>query len=151
MQPFSAEHIAPRSQGGKTNLANLAWACQGCKKLQVQHIYSATPSCPRSFQQKLRHDAVCLEPTFQLKSAHPRPRPIVEHQLVQAAFLDGVRVHFREVNQPTLNLPFGRVQHALDAEHRARTDVDQLTGKVAHHAGIVNALDGPGGCQQPQS
>jgi hypothetical protein len=30
MQPFSAEHIEPRSQAGKTNLTNLAWACQGC-------------------------------------------------------------------------------------------------------------------------
>ncbi len=30
MQPFSAEHIEPRSRGGKTTLANLAWACQGC-------------------------------------------------------------------------------------------------------------------------
>ncbi len=30
MQPFSAEHVVPRSQGGETKLANLAWACQGC-------------------------------------------------------------------------------------------------------------------------
>jgi HNH endonuclease len=30
MQPFSAEHIRSRSQGGETHLRNLAWACQGC-------------------------------------------------------------------------------------------------------------------------
>jgi hypothetical protein len=30
MQSFSAEHIVARSHGGKTHLANLAWACQGC-------------------------------------------------------------------------------------------------------------------------
>jgi hypothetical protein len=30
MQSFSAEHIEPRSRKGKTNLDNLAWACQGC-------------------------------------------------------------------------------------------------------------------------
>ena len=29
-QPFSAEHIVPRSRGGVTALENLAWACQGC-------------------------------------------------------------------------------------------------------------------------
>lgn len=29
-QPFSVEHITPRSQGGKTKLDNLALACQGC-------------------------------------------------------------------------------------------------------------------------
>jgi hypothetical protein len=30
MQPFSAEHVEPRSGHGETNLENLAWACQGC-------------------------------------------------------------------------------------------------------------------------
>jgi hypothetical protein len=30
MQAFSGEHILPRSQGGETELDNLAWACQGC-------------------------------------------------------------------------------------------------------------------------
>jgi hypothetical protein len=30
MQSFSAEHIVARSEGGGTNLSNLAWACQGC-------------------------------------------------------------------------------------------------------------------------
>lgn len=31
VQPFSIEHIVPRSRGGKTNMDNLALACQGCK------------------------------------------------------------------------------------------------------------------------
>lgn len=30
MQSFSAEHVVAKSEGGKTNLENLAWACQGC-------------------------------------------------------------------------------------------------------------------------
>jgi hypothetical protein len=28
--PFTIEHIVPRSLGGRTELDNLAWACQGC-------------------------------------------------------------------------------------------------------------------------
>ena len=38
MQPFSAEHILPRSRGGKTTLDNLALACQGCNN----HKYTKT-------------------------------------------------------------------------------------------------------------
>jgi HNH endonuclease len=38
MQSFSAEHILARSEGGKTNLANLSWACQGCNN----HKYNKT-------------------------------------------------------------------------------------------------------------
>jgi HNH endonuclease len=38
MQPFSAEHIEPRSQGGRASLRNLAWACQGCNN----HKYKKT-------------------------------------------------------------------------------------------------------------
>jgi 5-methylcytosine-specific restriction endonuclease McrA len=30
MDPFSVEHIFPRSLGGHTELDNPAWACQGC-------------------------------------------------------------------------------------------------------------------------
>ena len=30
IQPFSVEHIIPRSKGGKSTLENLALACQGC-------------------------------------------------------------------------------------------------------------------------
>ena len=29
-QPFSIEHIIPRSKGGKTSYVNLALSCQGC-------------------------------------------------------------------------------------------------------------------------
>ena len=38
LQSFSAEHIQPRSLGGKTRLPNLAWACQGCNN----HKYNKT-------------------------------------------------------------------------------------------------------------
>ncbi len=38
MQPFSIEHIVPRSQGGETTLKNLALACQGCNN----HKYNKT-------------------------------------------------------------------------------------------------------------
>ena len=37
-QSFSVEHIIPRSQGGKTELDNLALACQGCNG----HKYTKT-------------------------------------------------------------------------------------------------------------
>lgn len=37
-QPFSIEHILPRSQGGNNTLDNLALACQGCNN----HKYTKT-------------------------------------------------------------------------------------------------------------
>lgn len=37
-QPFSVEHIMPRSRGGLTKLDNLALACQGCNN----HKYTRT-------------------------------------------------------------------------------------------------------------
>jgi len=37
-QSFSVEHIAPRTRGGKTELDNLAFACQGCNG----HKYTKT-------------------------------------------------------------------------------------------------------------
>ncbi|WP_071191053.1 HNH endonuclease signature motif containing protein [Trichormus sp. NMC-1] len=38
IQPFSIEHIIPKSQGGKTSLDNLAFSCQGCNN----HKYNKT-------------------------------------------------------------------------------------------------------------
>lgn len=38
IQPFSIEHIIPRSQGGNTSLDNLALSCQGCNN----HKYNKT-------------------------------------------------------------------------------------------------------------
>jgi hypothetical protein len=38
IQPFSIEHIIPKSQGGRTTLDNLALACQGCNN----HKYNKT-------------------------------------------------------------------------------------------------------------
>ncbi len=38
MQPFSAEHILPRQQGGNNSLDNLALSCQGCNN----HKYTKT-------------------------------------------------------------------------------------------------------------
>jgi HNH endonuclease len=37
-QTFALDHIIPRSQGGDTSLANLAFACQGCNN----HKYNKT-------------------------------------------------------------------------------------------------------------
>jgi len=39
-QPFSLDHIIPRSRGGPTSLDNLALACQGCNN----HKYNKTES-----------------------------------------------------------------------------------------------------------
>jgi len=41
IQPFSVEHINPRSQGGETDLNNLALACQGCNNYK----YNKTEDC----------------------------------------------------------------------------------------------------------
>lgn len=38
IQPFSVEHIIPKSKGGKTTLDNLALSCQGCNN----HKYNKT-------------------------------------------------------------------------------------------------------------
>jgi hypothetical protein len=38
IQPFSIEHIIPRSQGGETTLDNLALACQGCNNHKYNKI-----------------------------------------------------------------------------------------------------------------
>lgn len=36
--PYSAEHIRPRAQGGTSDLENLAWSCLGCNG----HKYTST-------------------------------------------------------------------------------------------------------------
>ena len=46
MQPFSVEHIVPRSRGGKTELENLALACQGCNNHKFQPPFVSGPSQP---------------------------------------------------------------------------------------------------------
>jgi hypothetical protein len=43
MQPFSAEHIEPRSRKGETSLANLAWACQGCNNHKYRKASARDP------------------------------------------------------------------------------------------------------------
>lgn len=42
-QPFSVEHICPRSQGGPTTLDNLALSCQGCNNHKYQKIQERDP------------------------------------------------------------------------------------------------------------
>jgi hypothetical protein len=41
--PFSIEHIMPRSQGGTENSNNLALACQGCNNRKYTHIKVRDP------------------------------------------------------------------------------------------------------------
>lgn len=43
MQPFSAEHIIPRSKKGATRLDNLAWACQGCNNHKYNRVSARDP------------------------------------------------------------------------------------------------------------
>ncbi len=43
MQPFSAEHIQPRSRGGPTTFRNLAWACQGCNNFKYRKTAAREP------------------------------------------------------------------------------------------------------------
>ena len=44
MQPFSIEHIVPRSQQGTATLENLAVSCQGCNNHKYQKIFSEDPA-----------------------------------------------------------------------------------------------------------
>jgi 5-methylcytosine-specific restriction endonuclease McrA len=41
--PFSIEHIRPRSKGGTDDLENLALACQGCNNFKYNHICAIDP------------------------------------------------------------------------------------------------------------
>jgi hypothetical protein len=41
--PFSIEHIIPRSKGGISDLDNLAIACQGCNNFKYSHIEAIDP------------------------------------------------------------------------------------------------------------
>ncbi len=46
--PFSIEHIIPRTRGGTNDLENLALACQGCNNLKYSHIESIDPVTGKS-------------------------------------------------------------------------------------------------------
>lgn len=41
--PFSLEHIIPRSKGGTDDLENLALACQGCNNFKYNHTKAIDP------------------------------------------------------------------------------------------------------------
>jgi hypothetical protein len=41
--PFSVEHIVPRSKGGSDELDNLAFACQGCNNHKYNHLEGRDP------------------------------------------------------------------------------------------------------------
>ena len=41
--PFSIEHIVPRSRGGDDEDANLAFSCQGCNNLKYTSVEAADP------------------------------------------------------------------------------------------------------------
>jgi len=43
VQPFSVEHIIPKSQGGQTTLGNLALACQGCNNYKYTKTEGRDP------------------------------------------------------------------------------------------------------------
>jgi HNH endonuclease len=48
--PFSIEHIVPRSKGGTSDLENLAIACQGCNNFKYSHVCSIDPVTGESAQ-----------------------------------------------------------------------------------------------------
>ncbi len=53
---FHVEHIIPSAHGGRTDLANLAWACPGCnlkKSDRIEIIDPATDSAVRLFDPRL--------------------------------------------------------------------------------------------------
>lgn len=44
LQPFSVEHIVPRSRGGGTELENLALACSGCNAHKYNKVEADDPT-----------------------------------------------------------------------------------------------------------
>lgn len=49
-QPFVIEHIVPKSKGGKTELNNLALACQGCNSYKYNKTESIDTITGNTFQ-----------------------------------------------------------------------------------------------------
>jgi hypothetical protein len=43
VQSFECEHIIPVSQGGRTVLDNMAWACGGCNRCKARRTSAADP------------------------------------------------------------------------------------------------------------
>ena len=41
--PFSVEHVVPRSRSGGSELGNLALACQGCNNFKYTHLSGVDP------------------------------------------------------------------------------------------------------------
>jgi 5-methylcytosine-specific restriction endonuclease McrA len=41
--PFSIEHVIPRSRGGPSRLSNLALSCQGCNNRKYTSVESTDP------------------------------------------------------------------------------------------------------------
>lgn len=41
--PFSIEHIMPRSKGGSDDPENLAWACMGCNGMKYNETHAIDP------------------------------------------------------------------------------------------------------------
>lgn len=41
--PFSVEHILPRSKGGTDQIDNLAFSCQGCNNRKYNHVEGRDP------------------------------------------------------------------------------------------------------------
>lgn len=41
--PFSIEHVFPRSKGGTDDLDNLAWACMGCNGMKYNETHAIDP------------------------------------------------------------------------------------------------------------
>jgi hypothetical protein len=48
--PFSVEHIAPRSAGGRDHLENLAFSCQGCNNRKYNATDALDPVTGQSVQ-----------------------------------------------------------------------------------------------------
>jgi hypothetical protein len=48
MQPFSVEHVVPRSHQGAAHLDNLSLSCQGCNNHKYQKTHANDPATGRS-------------------------------------------------------------------------------------------------------
>src|SRR5438445_9307943 len=60
--PFSAEHVLPRSRGGKAEARNLALSCQGCNNHKYSHITGIDPASG--------HEVLLYNPRVDIWSDH---------------------------------------------------------------------------------
>ncbi|HAJ59507.1 MAG TPA: HNH endonuclease [Cyanobacteria bacterium UBA11369] len=111
--PFSIEHIIPRSKGGTSNLDNLAVACQGCNNFKYNHTEAIDPITGESVplyhprQQNWRDHFTWSNDSTQMLGLTPTGRATIERlQLNRNGVVNLRRVLHSIEQHPPHNYPF---------------------------------------------